>query len=210
MQDAKPIDTPLPKGVKFVPVQGNPINPSGYAQAIGSLMYTALGTWPDIAFAVQQLSQFSATPTADHWTGIKCIFRYLQGTKSAGITYKKADELPVLKMYSDSDFANSADTKSISGNICIMSSGAISWMSKKQMTTTQSTVEAEYMTFTPAAKQITWLHCLLNGIGISQTTPMHMLSDNLVAISISHKPIFHTHTKHINVQYHYIREAISN
>jgi hypothetical protein len=110
-------------------------------------------------------------------------------------------------MYSDSDFANSADAKSISGNICIMSSGAISWMSKKQMTTAQSTAEAEYMAFTPAAK---WLHHLLNGIGISQTTPMHMLSDNLAAISISHELTFHAHTKHINVQYHYIHEAISN
>jgi hypothetical protein len=91
-----------------------------------------------------------------------------------------------------------------------MSSGAIFWMLKKQMTMSQSTAKAKYIVFTLAAKQITWLHHLLNGIGISQTTPTHMLSDNLATISISHELTFHTHTKHINVQYHYICKAISN
>jgi hypothetical protein len=60
-----------------------------YLSAIGALMYLANSTRPDIAFAVNLLARHSAKPTQRHWTGVKNIFRYLNGTKDLGLFFKK-------------------------------------------------------------------------------------------------------------------------
>ena len=86
--------------------------------AIGSLMYAAIGTRPDISFAVQNLSQFTQNPGPEHWTAVKRIFRYLNGTKDLGLTYGGKDNVDLsIIAYSDADWAsNPNDRKSISGN----------------------------------------------------------------------------------------------
>jgi hypothetical protein len=60
-----------------------------YLSAIGALMYLANCTRPDIAFAVNLLARHSAAPTKRHWTRVKCILRYLNGTRDLGLFYKK-------------------------------------------------------------------------------------------------------------------------
>ena len=77
-----------------------------YAKAIGSLMYAALQTWLDIAFAVQHLSQYTSNPAQEHWTAVKRVLRYLKGTCDEGIVYKRAETAPRIKIYADADFAN--------------------------------------------------------------------------------------------------------
>jgi hypothetical protein len=57
-----------------------------YGKAIGSLMYTAIGTQPDISYSVMALSQYSNQPGPMHWSAIKCMFHYLRGTINHGIT----------------------------------------------------------------------------------------------------------------------------
>jgi hypothetical protein len=57
-----------------------------YRQAIGSLMWAAVATRPDIAFAVSLLSQFLENPGGTHWTAVKCVFKYLKGTKHCKLT----------------------------------------------------------------------------------------------------------------------------
>ena len=59
-----------------------------YAKAIGSLMYAALQTWPDIAFAVQHLGQYTSNPAQEHWTVVKQVLHYLEGTHNEGIIHK--------------------------------------------------------------------------------------------------------------------------
>src|SRR5258705_3686880 len=56
------------------------VNIKLYQQMVGSLMYTVIGTRPDIAFTVTRLSQFLTKPTKNHFGAIKYIFRYLKGT----------------------------------------------------------------------------------------------------------------------------------
>ena len=58
-----------------------------YREAVGSLMYAAMGTRPDIAFAVSTVAQFSENPGWVHWEAVKRIFRYLLGTKELVLTY---------------------------------------------------------------------------------------------------------------------------
>src|ERR1700678_4784584 len=108
---------------------------------------------PDISFAVQHLSQFMSNPGPAHWTAVKRVFRYLNGTRSLGITFHKGGEVKPLA-YSDADWGSDQnDRKSISGYIFIMSAGPISWQSKKQPMIALSSMEAEYMAESLATRQ---------------------------------------------------------
>ena len=119
-------------------------------------MYAALGTQPDICAAVQALSPFAAMFGREHIEGIKHIFRYLAGTMNRGIVYTAGGG--ELVGYTDADWANDAmNWKSVSGNVFLLSGGAISWMSKQQTNIADSSTYAEYIAAAEAAKELVWL-----------------------------------------------------
>ena len=84
-----------------------------YHEAVGSLMYAALGTHPDIAFAIQTVSRFLTKPGLTHWEAVKRIFRYLKRTMELWLTYgtSKMD----LTGYADADGSMAEDQHAISG-----------------------------------------------------------------------------------------------
>ena len=105
----------------------------------------------------------------------------------------------------DSDFAQDLDDqKSISGYTFNLGSGTISWSSKKQVTVAGSSTEAEYVTTDHAMKEAMWLHTLLSLLSHPQPGPMLIQCDNMGGISLIKNPVFHMHTKHINVKHHYV------
>ena len=75
-----------------------------YLNAIGTLMYLAQCTRPDITFAVNLLVRFSFEPTRRHWNGIKHIFRYLQGTIDLRLFYSNETISPGLVGYTDAGY----------------------------------------------------------------------------------------------------------
>jgi len=127
-----------------------------YRQIIGSLMYLAVGTRPDIAFAVSNLSQFLENPSTKHWKVAKRVLRYLQGTVKLGIIFDGNCELSnKLIAYSDTDFATCMDTrKSISGIILLLNKGPVIWFARKQGIVTTSTTDAEYIVAHDTSKEI--------------------------------------------------------
>lgn len=120
-----------------------------YQEAIGSLLYTAICTRPDITFAVQMLSQFSSNPGPKHWTAVKCVIviRYLKGTVDFGLTLGGSDiDTTRLIGWCDADWVHDPDDrKSITGFTFFLGTGAICYSSKKQTSIVLSTMEAEYM-----------------------------------------------------------------
>ena len=148
------VTTPLPEGCKL----SKAMSPSSeqesafmkgipYKQLIGALMYLAVATRPDIAYAVGVLARFSADPGAAHWKAAKHLCRYLQGTKDYKLTYAPDPSCTQLfTTYSDADHGGNPDNgKSTSGMVVKMGTGAISWASKLQSIVTLSTTEAEYI-----------------------------------------------------------------
>lgn len=116
-----------------------------------------------------------------------------------------------LQAYSDADWADDqADRKFTSGYCAFIGANIISWTAKKQSTVARSSMEAEYRALATAAADITWLRRLLQDFNASQTTPTTLLCDNISAIVLVNNPIFHAQTKHIKVDYHYIRDCIQN
>ena len=63
-----------------------------YREAVGSLMYTAMGARPDITFAMLMVAQYSENPGWKHWEAVKRIFHYLLGTKKVGIDLWRGGE----------------------------------------------------------------------------------------------------------------------
>ncbi len=124
-----------------------------YQRAMGSLMYAAIATRPDIMFSVTQLSQFSHTPREAHWTAVKRVFRYLAGTEELGITYGGRGVGFRVQGFSDADWgSDETDSKSITGYTFLIGNGAVTWSAKKQDSVARSTQQAEYQAYSSAAR----------------------------------------------------------
>ena len=90
MHDCKPALTPLPHKVVIGPrgPDEQPLPPqTPYRSLIGALLYVAMWTRPDIAFAVSQVSRWQSDPSTYHWDLAKSILRYLKGTRTRGLTF---------------------------------------------------------------------------------------------------------------------------
>lgn len=208
MLDCKTIDTPADANVRLSkPVEiSDELMPFSYREVVGSLIYLMTGSRPDIAFVVSKLSQFIECHDKTHWTAIKRILRYLKGSIDVGITYT-ANGDNTLRGYCDSDYAGDIDSRrSTSGYIFMLNEGAISWSSKLQKTVALSTTEAEYIALAESTKQSLWLGQLLTDLGLV-SDPISIHCDNQGALKLVKNPEHHQRTKHIDVRYHFIREA---
>nr|GEZ57683.1 hypothetical protein [Tanacetum cinerariifolium] len=111
-----------------------------------------------------------------------------------------------LEAFSDADWAGDSDDRRPTGGFTIyLGSQLISWTARKQRTVSCSSTEAEYK----PVVELTWLQALLNELGIrSSSTPIQWC-DNLGATYLSANPIFHTRTKHVEIDYHFVREKVA-
>lgn len=118
----------------------------------------------------------------------------------------------MLQGYTDADWQGDPDDrKSTSGYLFTIAGGAISWRSKKQDSVAMSSMEAEYIAASEAAKEAVWLKEFLSTLKIidSARKPVMVYCDNQAAIKVSRDPRFHSKSKHIEGRYHYIRDVIN-
>jgi hypothetical protein len=179
-----------------------------YRQAIGSLMYIAIATHPDITFAVSILSQFLNNPDDKHWDAVKRVFRCLQNTKSFQLTF--SDERHKLEGYSDADGGTQEDRHAITGYCFLFDGGAISWGIKNQELITLSTAKVEYVVATHATKEALWLHKLLCQLMPKELTLLTTIyCDNQAAIKLITSDNYHSRTKHPDQRYLFMRDMAS-
>ena len=211
MLECKPVATPMDAKASFDKLsEGDErFDRTIYQQAIGCLTYLATHTRPDISASVGILSKFMADPGPTHWSGVKRILRYLQGTRSHGLVFTGGDD-DMLLGYSDSDWAGDVVTRrSVSGYIFQLGQSTISWCSKRQQTVAKSSTEAEYVALSIATQEAIWLRRLLSDLLVDMSSPTEMMEDNRGAIELSKNPKNHGRTKHIDVSYHFTRERIA-
>ena len=214
MDDAKAISTPVDVGTKLVKATEDDdhelADPILYQSAVGSLLYLSTKTRPDITYAVNCVARFCSKPTRQHWTAVKRIFRYLRGTISYGLLYKKASSKNLVG-FSDADWGGDIeDFKSTSGYCFEIGGTIVSWRSKKQSCVALSTAEAEYMALSNAAQEAVWLKELHKDLNVKTTGPMIIFEDNQAAIKMAKNPQYHGRSKHISIKYHFIREQVNN
>jgi hypothetical protein len=189
--------------------QANKLDIKLYQILISSLLYIMLGTRVDIAFAVIKLARFTSNPNKIHFTVVKRVYKYLKGTINCGINYYKDSNNHYISSYYDTDYVGDIiSTKSTTGYIILLGGGIISWKSKLQSIITQSTTETEYIAINAVIKEAVYIKALLEELGYYKQVKFPIDTDNNKALLLAKNPIFHKHTKHIAIKYHYIRDLI--
>ena len=210
MSNCKPRTTPCE--TKLDPSNtSDPVNTRKYWEIVGSLIYLTTCTRPDLSYAVGKLSQHLAEPHQQHLIAAKHILRYLRGTSQYDLCYKKNKGLSILA-YSDADWASDPNDRRSTTGFCFYlneDSSPISWKSKKQPTVALSTCEAEYMALAKTTQEGLYLIQLLNGMDSQQRyEPVKIFGDNQGAIALSKDPVNRQRCKHIDIKYHFIRDAL--
>lgn len=209
MTDCKPVNTPMETGIRLEKASDSD-NRLPYQNLIGCLNYLAQNSRPDIAHAVSVLSQFNNCYDEIHYKCAKRVLRYLKGTSDFALTFRKSGKLELLG-YVDADWGGSYDRKSFTGLMFILGENLITWESRKQRCVALSSTEAEYIGLSQASKEAIYLRSLLNSITNNTCAkPVVIYNDNQSAHHIARNKMNHNRTKHIDIRFHFIREAILN
>ena len=209
LRDAKPMPTPLATNVSFVGA-GTPFDdPTLYRSLVGALQYLTV-TRPDISYAVNQVSQFLAAPTIDHFQAVKRLIRYVKGTLTFGLTFSRPASVKIVG-YSDADWARCLDTRrSTYGYSIFLGGNLVSWSAKKQPTVSRSSCESEYRAMANTAAEIIWITHLLQELHALPAGRPTLLCDNQSALFLTQNPVAHKRAKHIDLDYHFVRELVAS
>jgi histone deacetylase 1/2 len=148
-------------------------------------------------------------PTDSHWAVVKRILRYLKGTASYGFHITRGTSF-ALHGFTDADWAGSIDDrKSTGGYLVFFSQTPISWKSGKQRTVARSSIEVEYKALANGIAEVIWLQYLLTDLQVPSISAPTIWCDNLSGTYLSANPIFHARTKHVEVDYHFVRDRVA-
>lgn len=179
-----------------------------YQEVVGSLLYLANATRPDLAFATSDMSRFNSNHAEEHWIGVKRILRYLKGTSMMKLRFSR-EKKSSLHAFCDADWGSELDDrKSRTGYVLLMSGGAVSWSSKKQSIVALSSTEAEYISLSSTVREILWTVQLAEEIGCTAVKPVEIYCDNQSAIELASVVAYRPRTKHIDIRHHHIRDQL--
>jgi histone deacetylase 1/2 len=202
--------TPLSSSEKITAREGDLLGPEDstkYRSMVGALQYLTL-TRPDISYAVNKVCQYLHAPTTVHWTAAKRILRYVKHTVSFGLAFMRSNST-LVSAFSDADWAGCVDDRRSTGGFAVFfGPNLISWSAKKQATVSRSSTEAEYKSVANATAEIIWVQSLLAELGVRLSQRPCIWCDNLGATYLSANPVFHARAKHIEIDFHFVRERV--
>ncbi|CAI7868375.1 unnamed protein product [Closterium sp. NIES-53] len=225
-QSAGHVATPFPSGFKCVKVpEEESVGEEErrcFHSLVGSLMYAAVNTRPDVAFATGQLARVVQCPNEDQVAAGMRVAMYLGQTPTIGLQYsaaaqrhqKGADGIEpghlFLTAFSDASYASEPeDMTSVGEFICCVGGGPTAWESKKQVDQALSSVEFEYMALFCGIWEIVWQWRLLAELGEEQQGPTPLYCDIQGAIALAKNPVLHGLTKHMRVKWHWTRSMVA-
>ncbi|XP_048501649.1 uncharacterized mitochondrial protein AtMg00810-like [Beta vulgaris subsp. vulgaris] len=209
MSNCSPCPTPVDTKSKLSATTGTPYDdPTTYRSLAGALQYLTF-TRPDISYAVQQICLHMHAPTHEHMRALKRIIRYIQGTLSFGLQMWKSTISRIIS-YTDADWGGCPDTRRSTSGYCVfLGDNLISWSSKRQLTLSRSSAEAEYRGVANVVSDTCWLRNLLLELHCPVQKATLVYCDNVSAIYLSGNPVKHQRTKHIEMDIHFVREKVA-
>ena len=240
MTGCKPVNTPWQPGVRVgkehcpkTEEERRDMERVPYLEAIGSLLWLAGGTRPDISYSVAHLARYSTNPGRAHWRQVQYLMRYLEGTQDLGIIYgRDAGGVPFVPLCtaSDASWGDGPDRRSsCTGWVVFSAGGPISWSSTRMKSIALSTTEAEYHALCEAGRETTFVKRLLehdcgykdlsvkahndlapNTFNGTKTLPVTILEDNTGAIALAGKRGSHKRSKHIDLKFHWIQKQVED
>ena len=183
MLESKPKDTPMvTRQAKKKRLEASKDNSSTrrtkapYRAAIGSLLYLAGATRPDLAFAVNKHSRSQMNPTENYWENVSRILRYLKGTKHLCLTYR--GKTNGMEAISDASFIDCEESRSTEGYIIKLYGDTVAWRSHKQTTVAKSTCEAEYIAMNDACQELISLDKAIRDMTGKTLYPINIRTNN--------------------------------
>jgi hypothetical protein len=179
---------------------------SSYPAIVGSIMYIANSTRPDLCYAASVLARFMGNPSDAHLEQAQRLLRYLNGTKDYRLQLGGSCE--PLTVWSDSDFANCPETRrSVSGHVVQVHGSVVHWRSCKQSSVAKSTMIAEYYAASSAADEGVYFNELLTKLGY-ELGPTPLMCDSVSAAAIIRNPVVNDKSKYAELHAHFIRERV--
>lgn len=173
-------------------------------------MFLRLGSRPDLCYVVGYLARFQDAAGEEHWKHAKRVLRYLQATKDLRLIFKRNLHERPDAVFVDADYASDEeDRKCVSGFLIKVFGCTVVWSSKKQRTVAMSSTEAEYIALSSSVSETIWLTGLLSDLCESNLYPVPIYEDNQGAIAMAEKEET-KRVKHIDVKFHFIREAVAD
>ena len=202
------------------PKNGEPPLKEEYRQVLGRISYMMTSCRPDLAHAVSQLSRVQANPGRIHWRQLMHVCRYLRGTRTHGVSFRRMDganeEKHVVTSYADAAWAdirggigdkNATQARHSSlGYILFMNGGPITWKSKVSCSIALSSAEAELFASVHCAKEIAHIRRLCKLLGIEQLEPTTMYDDSTAAIAINNSDATTARLRHIEIKWFFVRQ----
>ena len=204
----RPSSSPIEQSLRLALATGPLLaDAEKYRRLVGRLIYLSF-TRPDLAYTVHILAQFMQAPRQEHWAAALRAVHYLKGYPGQGILLRADCDLH-LTGWCDSDWASCPLTRrSLTGWLVFLGHSPVSWKTKKQHIVSRSSAEAEYRSMATTTCELIWLKALLQSLGIAHPRAMTLYCDSQSALYIAQNPVFHERTKHIEVDCHYVRDAL--
>ena len=195
--------TSLPIHLKLSALGGDLLEDPTPCRSLVRKLNILTNTRPDLAYAIQTLSQFMQKPRSSHWQALHHTLSYVSHTCGQGIFLRASNKI-TIQAFSASDWGSCIDSRrSVTGYLIMLGQSAISWKSKKQNIVSRSSSEAEYRAMASTAAEITWIVRLIEELSLTNLRPITLHCDNQSAIHIAKNPVFHGMTKHIEVDCHF-------
>nr|GEU60368.1 ribonuclease H-like domain-containing protein [Tanacetum cinerariifolium] len=148
-------------------------------------------------------------PLKSHFDIALRLLKYLKLALSFGVQFVKRQSGFDIKAFSDFDWAKCPVTRRSVSGYCVFVNGClVSWKSKKQVTLSKCSAEAEYRSMAAATCEIMWFVKIMSDLNIKNLLPAELYCDNKAAMQIAANPVMHEKTKHFNLDVHFIREKV--
>jgi hypothetical protein len=211
LHNCKAMSTPLSTSEQlsaYAREKLGPVDSMSYRSLVRGLQYLTL-TRPDLSFSVNKICLFLHAPTTLHLRAAKRVLRYVKGIIDMGLQISRSPSM-LVSGFVDADWARCVDDRRPTGGFAVfLGTNLISWSARKQQTVSHSSTETEYKAIANATTEIMWIQTLLTELGIPHLAAASLWCDNLGATYLSGNPVFLAHTKHIEVDYHFVRERVA-
>eukprot|EP00963_Diacronema_lutheri_P005231 scaffold408_cov347-Pavlova_lutheri.AAC.5 len=195
MADCRSVSSPMEPGTKLISDEDVDNTDFPFQELVGCLMYLAVSTRPDIAYATNCMARSVTCTRPNHVAALKRILRYLQETLQEG--------------FCDASYGNCEETRrSTTGYVFRFKGSLISWQIKLQTTVAVSTTEAEYMAASAATKEALFLRKILNDVGFGPQC-VTINCDNQGAINLTKNALTVSRTKHVDITHHFVRNPVN-
>ena len=181
-----------------------------YQSITGGLMFAMVTCRPDLAHAVNMLARRMSRPRAVDMKAARRVLQYLRGRERLGLLFQYGanDTCDTLCAFADADWANDpVQRKSTTGYIVFFNGVPISWHSGLQSTISLSSCEAEYVALSECCREVDYLRSIVDFLHHPSKGPTQIFEDNQGTIDLVGNPVHHRRTKHVEVKYHYVRDA---